>query len=77
LPIPSESGENTSSQILRSSTRVRISFKLPFDHPDMQKKCVSPYFAFNPHKEDQNGKQVYKSPLLKTRKAFLGLMFAR
>jgi len=47
---------------------VRISFKLPFDNPDMQKKCVSPYFAFNPYKENQNGKQIYKSPLLKTRK---------
>ena len=66
MPIPSESGDN--SAIQRSSTRGRISFKLPFDHPDMQKKCVSPYFAFNPYKEDLNGKQLYKSPLLKTRK---------
>jgi hypothetical protein len=33
----------------------------------MSKKVMNPYFPFNPNREDTNGKQIFKSPLLKTR----------
>lgn len=48
--------------------RIWINFKVPFDHAELQKKVVNPYFPFNPNKEDTNGKQIFKSPLLKQSK---------
>jgi hypothetical protein len=30
---------------------------------------MNPYFPFNPNKEDTNGKQIFKSPMLKTRES--------
>jgi hypothetical protein len=41
---------------------------MPFSPSDSCKKVVSPYFPFNPYMEESNGKKIYKSPLLKTRK---------
>ena len=37
----------------------------------MTRKVLSPYFPFNPNKEDANGKKVFKSPMLKTSKVSL------
>ena len=64
--VPSESIADDSAQILRSQTRVKVNFKLPFSSSDSAKKIVSPYFPFNPYIEESNGKKIYKSPLLKT-----------
>jgi hypothetical protein len=50
--------------------RLWINFKVPFDHAELQKKVINPYFPFNPNKEDTNGKQIFKSPLLKQSKLF-------
>ncbi|TNV87760.1 hypothetical protein FGO68_gene5455 [Halteria grandinella] len=47
--------------------QLKISFKLNFNHAEMSKKVMNPYFPFNPNREDTNGKQIFKSPLLKTR----------
>ena len=40
---------------------------MPFSNAEMTKKVISPYFKFNPYKEETNGKSIYKSPLLKSR----------
>jgi hypothetical protein len=47
---------------------MKIQFKVPFRHAEMTKKVMNPYFPFNPNKEDVNGKQIIKSPMLKTSK---------
>lgn len=47
------------------STRIKISFKIPFEQAPMSRKCLSPYFSFNPYKEVENDKAIFKSPLVK------------
>jgi hypothetical protein len=46
--------------------KLKIHFKVPFNHAELSKKIINPYFPFNPNKEDTNGKQIFKSPMLKT-----------
>lgn len=48
-----------------SNMRIKIAFKIPFEQASMSKKCLSPYFPFNPYKEEENGKAIFKSPLVK------------
>jgi hypothetical protein len=47
--------------------QLRISFRLSFNHAELSKKVLNPYFPFNPNREDTNGKQIFKSPLLRSR----------
>ena len=72
-------GHNNSVSESQSSKppqpRIKINFKIPFKHADLQKKCFSPYFAFNPYKENVNGRNIYKSPLHKSRKFIVRLIY--
>lgn len=60
--------QNVSGEAQHKSTRrIKIFFILTFDHAELTKKVLSPYYAFNPFKEDNNGKQIYKSPMVRAR----------
>lgn len=48
--------------------KIKINFKIPFSNANLSKKVMSPYFPINPYKEENNGKQIFVSPLLKNRK---------
>ena len=65
VPTGASLGDSSKTNVC---TRVRINFKIPFDHAELSKKVMSPYFPFNPYKEDLNGKPMYKSPMLKASK---------
>lgn len=69
---PRECQDSTSQLFMPGSPnlnlgQLKINFKLHFNHAEMSKKVMNPYFPFNPNREDTNGKQIFKSPLLKTR----------
>jgi len=59
----------TESQSIKPSRRIKIFFLLTFDQAELTKKVQSPYCPFNPYKENSNGKQLYKSPLIKSSKS--------
>lgn len=60
-------GNNNDGGGAQSLGQMKIQFKIPFKHAELSKKVMNPYFPFNPNKEDINGKQIIKSPMLKTR----------
>jgi len=66
-PSPGIGKDSTGRLVLHQapSTRIKINFKIPFEQAQMSKKCLSPYFPFNPYKEVENGKAIFKSPLVK------------
>lgn len=64
---------NINDNGVQSLGQMKIQFKVPFKHAELSKKVTNPYFPFNPNKEDVNGKQIIKSPMLKTRKNILNI----